>query len=152
MRVSGGELRVRDLWLMVRIAALAVAVRPLLALMSLPALLRLLDPGVRPGRNPSPAGLERPIQLARRVLSRAHGPFRQSCLRRSLALFRILRAAGFPVSIVFGLARPGDALDGHAWLELDGVSVGEPNGGQTPYKPIYRFPPSVLPPSPTPKG
>lgn len=108
--------------------------------MSLPALLRLLDPGVSSCRAPDPAQLERRISLARRLLSRERGPFRRSCLRHSLVLLRQLRACGSPVVSQLGISQPGDSLDGHAWLELDGSPVAEANGPQARYRVIYRYP------------
>jgi len=51
------------------------------------------------------------------------------CLRRSLLRYRFLRAAGVPVSIVFGARLKGmpegSGLGGHAWLTLDGAAYYE---------------------------
>lgn len=129
-----------DLHLLFRMALLVLVLPLLLKLLSLPALLRLLDPGVRSRPTSDPAQLERRILLARRLLSRQHGPFRQSCLRRSIVLLRHLRGCGFPVTILFGISKPGGNLDGHAWLELDGQPIAETNGPQARYRVIYRYP------------
>jgi hypothetical protein len=139
--VSSGELGLGALWLLARMATLVLALPWLLKLLSLPALLRLLDPGVRALPAPDPAALDHRVRLARRLLSRQRGPFRQSCLRRSLVLFRHLRSSGFPVAILFGISQPSDALDGHAWLELDGSPIAESDGPQLRYRVIYRYPP-----------
>ncbi|HEX9885078.1 MAG TPA: lasso peptide biosynthesis B2 protein [Longimicrobiales bacterium] len=47
------------------------------------------------------------------------------CLVRSLAVCAALRRAGWPVDFVSGVARAGAAVDGHAWVELDGVPLHE---------------------------
>jgi hypothetical protein len=43
-----------------------------------------------------------------------------TCLRRSLAVQRILRWQGIPTQLQIGVLKHGDTLTAHAWLELDG--------------------------------
>ncbi len=50
------------------------------------------------------------------------------CLERSLALQRILRKRGVPAELQIGVEKNGTALAGHAWLEIDGEPIGEPEG------------------------
>ena len=80
------------------------------------------------------------MRLARRVLAAEGGFFRHSCLLRSLVLLRSLRRLGYPVSICFGIGHEGEALAGHAWLELDSEPVAETDGVLAQYRVIYRFP------------
>src|SRR5262245_9488349 len=47
----------------------------------------------------------------------------RTCLYRSLAQFGVECLAGREATFVMGVRRTGDDLVGHAWLELDGVSL-----------------------------
>lgn len=66
------------------------------------------------------------------------------CLRRSLLRYRFLRAAGVPVSIVFGARFKGgtkrDGLGGHAWLMLDGAAYYEQPGDYEGFVKMYVYP------------
>ncbi|HKW09044.1 MAG TPA: lasso peptide biosynthesis B2 protein [Gemmatimonadaceae bacterium] len=54
------------------------------------------------------------------------GVFRPSCLVRALALHRSLERRGIVGSIVrIGVRRSADALLAHAWVEHDGVVLGD---------------------------
>ncbi|WP_295878547.1 lasso peptide biosynthesis B2 protein [uncultured Thiohalocapsa sp.] len=101
---------------------------------------------------PSPAALARATRLARyadfwlRSL-RTHNP----CLRRSLVLFPRLRRAGLPVVFCLGVRNdrplsPEEQVTGHAWLELDGRALFEPEG-VAHYVPTFRYPASAVSPS-----
>ena len=48
-----------------------------------------------------------------------------TCLYRSLARYSILRRAGHPARFVMGLRPSAPEILGHAWVELDGIPVGE---------------------------
>jgi hypothetical protein len=67
--------------------------------------------------------------------------FRRTCLFRTLARYAVLRRAGKPVQFTMGVRRAsgganGD-VDGHAWLELDGV----PNDAQArDFRVVLRYP------------
>ncbi|MDI1447284.1 lasso peptide biosynthesis B2 protein [Polyangium sp. 6x1] len=88
---------------------------------SLPALLDALSRGAI-----EPA----PLDVIDEALARADAitlrlPFvPDTCLYRSLARFSLLRRAGHAARFVMGLSRP-DAIEGHAWVELDGAPYGE---------------------------
>ncbi len=111
------------------IAARAVATRlRLKSLMrdsSLPELLRALSPAT----DPDPLDVV-PLALVEAALStsqRIVGRLRvvpDTCLYRSLARYALLRRAGHPVRFVMALD-PKKEVEGHAWLELDGVPLGE---------------------------
>jgi hypothetical protein len=58
-------------------------------------------------------------------LSAASG-FDRDCLQRSLVLYRELSRAGADPTLVVGLRRTDRGLEGHAWVEADGVPVAEP--------------------------
>jgi hypothetical protein len=126
-RVELSPSRARDAALLARMVGLGLVNEVLLKTLPLPCHLRLLH-RARPCLEPTPCRttVERHVRVARRLFQgRGRGPFRRSCLRQSLVLFRTLRSAGVPVTIQFGIARKGQGLDGHCWLELDGNPIAE---------------------------
>jgi hypothetical protein len=88
---------------------------------SLPALVRLFDG--RPRRTAGVVDAGRLAWLVTAVLHRTHRD--AYCMRRSLLLFALLRRRGMPVRVCFGIARSGQGLTGHAWVELDGEPLAE---------------------------
>jgi hypothetical protein len=63
------------------------------------------------------------------------------CVPRSLALLQVLSEAGFAVSFVSGVRRTQGKLDGHAWLEVDGIPleiIGDTNAPQM-FKENFRY-------------
>jgi len=109
-------------------------------LLSLPRLLSLLDPSHPPEPASAFGPLRHQVWLVDRLFNRRWGFRRQSCLRRSLVLFRSLRRAGYPVTIVFGVSLTDHVLEGHAWLELDQHPIAEPSGKVNRYRAIYHYP------------
>jgi hypothetical protein len=134
-----------DLWLLLRILALATVLPLLLRTLSLPRLLRWLTPSpVRPGaKAPQP---QRIARLVQRVLGLNRWVYRPNCLKRSLLLFHFLRRGGQDVRLHIGVRSPGPlhagaALDGHAWLELAGAPYLEPQAAAIgSYRVTYRYP------------
>src|SRR5882762_7232105 len=63
-----------------------------------------------------------PAATARRAVRRVSRllPLRGSCLRESLASVGLLRSLGYAARLVIGVKAPGDPLDAHAWVEVDG--------------------------------
>ena len=55
-----------------------------------------------------------------------------SCLTRSVVLYRLL-ASYEGVAIHYGFRRRDGALEGHAWVTVDGIAVGEPDGARDGY-------------------
>lgn len=56
-----------------------------------------------------------------------------TCLRRSLVLEALLAGLGFAPRLRLGVRRESETLLAHAWVELDGVSVGGAAGQDTAY-------------------
>jgi hypothetical protein len=48
---------------------------------------------------------------------------RGDCLHGSLALYRVLSAAGSAPRLVVGFRKDGPAVAGHAWVEVDEVAI-----------------------------
>ena len=86
-------------------------------------------PALLAGRSLSAQRLAELTDLVARVTGR-----RTRCLVRSLLLFALLRARGEEIALVVGVARRGDGLEGHAWIERGSEVVGEalPEGRFTP--------------------
>lgn len=64
--------------------------------------------------------------IARMVnIAAHHGVFRANCLQRSLVLWCLLRRSGIESEIRFGARKNEGELEGHAWVECDGVVLNE---------------------------
>ncbi len=50
----------------------------------------------------------------------ARWPFTATCLEQSIALVMLLKVCGVPARVTIGVARTGDALNGHACVESSG--------------------------------
>lgn len=61
------------------------------------------------------------------------------CLHSALVIYRELSRAGAAPHLVGGFARGGQNVVGHAWVELDGVPVGETEGDLARFTPALRF-------------
>jgi hypothetical protein len=70
------------------------------------------------------ATAERVTELRRRAwliaAAARFGPYRATCLRRSLLLWWLARRSGLEAQLRIGVLREEDALSAHAWVELDG--------------------------------
>jgi aryl-alcohol dehydrogenase-like predicted oxidoreductase len=49
-----------------------------------------------------------------------------ACLPQALALRWLLAREGMPAMVVIGVRKDAGALEAHAWVELDGLALGEP--------------------------
>ncbi len=85
--------------------------------------------GVAEGRRQSPPSardLRRARRYGRRIAEAARiHPERPRCLHRSLVLDRWLRREGLPSELRIGVAKAGDTLRAHAWVELGGQVVND---------------------------
>ncbi len=115
-------------WLAARVGLFLCSLPLRLRGQALPILLERLAPAR--GRSIRGGSLEpgRVVQIVRRVsgLGVFGLPvFPKLCLRRSLALFRLLSRMGYPVEIHFGVRKDGGNLGGHSWVTLHGNALGE---------------------------
>ncbi len=74
---------------------------------------RLRASGLRRGTDP--ARVAWAVRTAARAVPEA------TCLSQALAADAMLRRAGRTPTLRIGVAKDGDALEAHAWLELDGA-------------------------------
>lgn len=83
-------------------------------------------PGRRAPGPPGPEDAERARAIARVVgVVAGRGPVHATCLRRALLLSWILRREGIASALRIGVRREGDELLAHAWVEHDGIPLGE---------------------------
>ncbi len=59
------------------------------------------------------------VKLASRLLRLQKNP----CVPKSLVLLRVLSRDGFAASFVSGVRKVGGVLEGHAWIEVDGLPL-----------------------------
>ena len=69
------------------------------------------------------------------VAARA-GFTRHTCLPRSLVLQRFLVQRGLPAVLRIGVRREGGQIAGHAWVEVAGQPVGEPEDVEARFVPL----------------
>lgn len=93
----------------------------------------------------APLSPEAARPILRQVLSlldaaARHHLYPMTCLRRSLALQRLLAQRGLPTRLRFGVQRvPGGnppGIQAHAWLEYNGQPIGERLAVEAQYAPL----------------
>jgi len=78
-----------------------------------------------------------PETLARAVsLAAAAHPGAVRCLPRALALGRLLTARGHAARVRIGVRKEGGGLAAHAWVEVAGAPVGEPQAIEARFLPL----------------
>ncbi|HEX5757819.1 MAG TPA: lasso peptide biosynthesis B2 protein, partial [Thermoanaerobaculia bacterium] len=74
---------------------------------------------------PDAGEVARLVELA---AAACRGVYPAGCLPRSLAMQRLLARRGAPAELRIGVRRREGVLEAHAWVEVDGRPVGEPEG------------------------
>jgi hypothetical protein len=129
-----------DLILLARIASLAIGLPVLLRVMSLSTLMQIWTPA-RTRRRARAFDADRMARLTDLVLARL--PLaRNTCLIRSLVLYRLLRTGGMPARIHFGVRQAGRKLTGHSWLTCEGQPLSE-SPANTAFSEIHSYPPDT---------
>jgi hypothetical protein len=104
----------------VRLALKVISFRRVAALLKLAS---RTDLPVQADRSTTAA---RVLNVARLVnMSSRHSPLASTCLHRSLTLWWLLNRRGFDARLQFGTRRRNGAFEAHAWVEHDGIVVGE---------------------------
>jgi hypothetical protein len=102
----------------------------------LPRLVSMMSSRRRNARDP--AREARVAELVR-LLYRARAlTGSDNCLERSLIAYRYLGAAGADPIVVVGM-RPGESVEGHVWLTVDGAPVVDAAGALEAFVPVVRF-------------
>lgn len=104
--------------------------------------LSTLLPRLTPAPPSAPArpGTPEDVAAMAAFVLRLRLPLDNTCLTRSLTLYRCLRLERVPVQVVFGVRPDREIREGHAWLELDGCPLMEPVERMQGFTPIFRHP------------
>ena len=75
------------------------------------------------------------VQMGSRMVLAAarHSFFSATCLERSLALWWLLARLGVATQLRIGVRKTGAKFEAHAWVERDGVAIGEPEATHLHY-------------------
>jgi len=71
------------------------------------------------------AGLDRTIGLAQSSLNLTRRIISGTCLSRSLVIWTLLRRRGVMAELRVGFRQRDGKMEGHAWVELEGVPLNE---------------------------
>lgn len=74
---------------------------------------------------------ERVARLA--AIAGRRGAITATCLRQALLVYWILRRRGFAPVLRIGMRSQGGQVDGHAWVELQGLALDQPNLSHVPF-------------------
>lgn len=81
-----------------------------------------------------PADLQAAEELARLAdIAGRRGTITATCLRQSLLIYGLLRRRGFAPELKIGVRKEGAGFDAHAWVELQGVALGQANLVHSPF-------------------
>jgi len=96
------------------------------------------DPAAGQATAPDASRVARAQQIARLVSMASTGaPGAFTCLHRSVVTWRLLRQDGIPCHLRIGAAEPGEsAFEAHAWVECDGIPLGEQDAHLARYSPF----------------
>ncbi len=81
---------------------------------------------------------ERLAHLA--AIAGRRGAISATCLRQSLLLYGWLRRRGFAAELKIGVRKHDGAFDAHAWVELEGVALGQAELAHRPFPNAPRAP------------
>jgi len=97
---------------------------------------RFLQKFITPKKNSLPAMAvdSRTALTSRMVLAAArNSPVPCTCLERSLSLWWLLARQGIATQFRIGVRKDGEKFAAHAWVERDGVAIGEPESSHLHY-------------------
>jgi hypothetical protein len=117
-----------EAWLLLAVNAIRIRFRPASTLASalVPA-----ETGAARSRDETRAELA--LALARAA---AHHVVAMTCLPRALTLRAMLAARGVASVLRIGVRRRDGAIEAHAWIEVDGAAVGEPEAVERRFLPL----------------
>jgi Transglutaminase-like superfamily len=90
---------------------------------------RFLQKFILPAKNHSPVAAVELCGLTTRMVLAAvrNSPIPSTCLERSLSLWWLLARQGIATQFRIGVRKDGERFTAHAWVERDGVALGEPD-------------------------
>ena len=125
----------RDLWLLLRIIALASILPLMLRWIRLPTLLELLE-SRKPAVVLEKEQIDKVVRFTNFIISKNGFGGKGNCLKRSLLLYRFLGEASMRTEINFGIRR-GGRLIGHSWLTYQGRPFLDNEESVRDFEPIY---------------
>ena len=85
-------------------------------------------------RNAEAADLQSSQRMSRLAeIAGRRGAVPATCLRQSLLVYWLLRRRGFAPELKIGVRKRESLFDAHAWVELQGVPLGQANLSHTPF-------------------
>jgi hypothetical protein len=97
---------------------------------------RLLQKFTASAKNDPPvAAVESRVALTTRMVLAAarNSPIPSTCLERSLSLWWLLARQGIVTQFRIGVRKDDEKFAAHAWVERDGIAVGEPDASHVHY-------------------
>ena len=90
---------------------------------------------------PAPGNVEPTVERISRWVSAAasYHFLRIQCLERSLVLQRLLAGAGVPSELKIGIEKVEGRLHAHAWVEVDGRPISEPEAIEARFRPFAAY-------------
>ena len=90
--------------------------------------------GARAAQASAAPGDLRIVLTSRMVLAASRrSPIPSTCLERSFTLWWLLARQGIATQLRIGVRKDGEKFAAHAWVEHEGVSIGEPEDTHTHY-------------------
>jgi hypothetical protein len=86
---------------------------------------------VRPATAQDLLDAESLAQLAN--IAGRRGPLPATCLRQALVLHAWLRRRGLDAKLKIGVQKAAGTVDAHAWVELEGIALAQPNLTHRPF-------------------
>lgn len=80
----------------------------------------------------------RDVERVTRQMLQHMRPLRTTCMVRALVRCAMLRVRGIPATWVMGVRPGADDLEGHAWIEVEGVPIMEDEPPR--FTPTFRHP------------
>ena len=136
MGVSRRHLRDRRPVLVAEAIALLYRARWLLRTRALDDAVRTMMPELAP--QPASERIRQDVEQATALVLTRFRPTRTTCMVRALVRCAMLRTRGIPATWVMGIRPGADDLEGHAWIELDGVPIMEDEPPR--FTPTFRYP------------
>lgn len=135
-------MNVRKYWRIAQSGLVLGLVRGVARLAPLPKVLAWLhhEPSLDALAAPDRAVLEDLVYFTDRWLTIFPANAKGNCFPRSLTLYWFARRLGFPVGFHCGIQRNGQALDGHAWLSLNGTAFLEATRHWEGFAVTYSYP------------
>jgi hypothetical protein len=127
--LSARDLRLlTEAWLLLAVNALRLRFRPTSTLAA-----ALIPAETVTERSRDETATELTLALGRAA---AHHIVAMTCLPRALALRAMLAARGVASVLRIGVRRRDGAIEAHAWIEVDGAAVGEPESIERRFLPL----------------